>query len=156
MPVLEPVPVPESESVRRPRTLLAGAVVQAIEAAGVLGATALAGVDAGSGRSYHADSGIALTVIGLATALALGLVATGIAKARPWSRTPALLTQLFVGIVGIYLVQGHRYLWGGPGLVLAAAGFVALLVPPSMRALARGPLVPPAQDHRAAPADRKR
>lgn len=155
-PGLESVPVPA----RRPRTLLAGAVVQAIEAVGVLGATALVGVDAGSGRSYHLNSGIALTVFGLATALALGLVAAGIAKARTWSRTPALLTQLFVGIISIYLVQGHRYAWGGPGLVLAAAGFVALLVPPSMRALARGPLVPPAEDraenHRTAPADRKR
>ena len=38
----------------------------------------------------------------------------------------------------IYLIQGHRYDWGGPGLALAAAGLVALLVPPSMRALAGG------------------
>jgi hypothetical protein len=118
-------------------------VVQAAEAAGVLCASALAGIDAGSGRSYHVDSGIALTVIGIATAVALGYVATGLARARPWSRTPALLTQLFVGIIGIYLVQGHRYDWGVPGLALAAAGFAALLIPPSMRALAREPWAPP-------------
>ena len=119
--------------------MVVAAVVQAVEAAGVLGASVLAGIDAGSGRSYHTNSGIALTVIGAVTALALGYVATGLARARRWSRTPALLTQLFAGIVSIYLVQGHRYEWGGPGLALAAAGFVALLVPPSMRALARGP-----------------
>ena len=115
------------------------AAVQAVEAAGVLGASVIAGIDAGSGHSYHTNSGIALTVIGVVTAVALGYVATGLAWARRWSRTPALLTQLFAGIVSIYLVQGHRYEWGGPGLALAAAGFVALLVPPSMRALARGP-----------------
>jgi len=46
-------------------------------------------------------------------------VAVGLSRGRRWSRTPAALTQLFVGIVGIYLVQGHRYAWGIPSLVLA-------------------------------------
>jgi len=124
---------------QRPPSVVVAVVVQAVEAAGVLGASVLAGIDAGSGRSYHTNSGIALTVIGIVTAVALGLVATGLARARRWSRTPALLTQLFAGIVSVYLLQGHRYEWGGPGLALAAAGFVALLVPPSMRALASGP-----------------
>ena len=105
----------------------------------MLGASVLAGIDTGSGRSYHANSGIALTIIGIATAVGLGYVATGLARVRSWSRTPALLTQLFAGIVSIYLLQGHRYDWGGAGLALAAAGFVALLVPPSMRALTGGP-----------------
>ena len=127
------------EPARRPLSLAAAAVVQAVEAAAVLFAAVLAGVDTGHGRSYHADSGVALTVIGIVTALALGYVASGLARARPWSRTPALLTQLFTGIVSIYLVQGHRLEWGVPGLVLAAAGFVALLVPPSLHALAREP-----------------
>jgi hypothetical protein len=125
----------------RPRSVLGAAVVQAVEAAAVLGASVLAGIDAGTGRSYHVNSGIALTIIGVATALALGYIAAGLARARRWSRTPALLTQLFTGIVSIYLVQGHRYDWGVPGLVLAAAGFVTLLVPPSLRALASGPPV---------------
>ena len=127
------------ENPQRPLSLVAAVVVQAIEAAGVLGASVLAGIDAGSGRSYHTSSGVALTVIGSATAVALGYVASGLARGRRWSRTPALLTQLFAGIVSIYLIQGHRYDWGGPGLALAAAGLVALLVPPSVRALARGP-----------------
>ena len=105
-------------------------------------ASVLAGVDAGSGLSYHADSGIALTVIGIATAAALGYVAAGLTRARRWSRTPALLTQLFAGIVSIYLLQGQRYEWAVPGLVLAAAGFAALLVPPSMRALSGSPSPP--------------
>jgi hypothetical protein len=105
----------------------------------VLVASLLAGIDAGSGRSYHTNSGFVLTALGIITALALGYVASGLARGRPWSRTPALLTQLFTGIVSIYLVQGGRLDWGVPGLVLAAAGFVALLVPPSTRALAREP-----------------
>jgi hypothetical protein len=132
--------------------VLAGAVIQGAEAAGVLVASVLAGVDAVGGRSYHEDSGIALTVIGIATALALGLVAVGLARGRAWSRTPALLTQLFAGIVSIYLLQGHRYAWGGPGMAVALAGFVALLAPPSLRALARGPVAPGADEK---PADGK-
>ena len=118
-------------------------MVQAAEVAGVLVATVLAGIDAGTGRSYQASSGVALTIIGVGTVAALGLVAAGIARARRWSRTPALLTQLFTGIVGVYLVQGHRYAWGVPALALAVAGFVLLLVPPSNRAVtARGPAPP--------------
>ncbi len=109
--------------------------VQAAEAAMVLVATVLVGIDTAAGRSYQPSSGIALTVIGVASAAALAVVAAGLARARRWSRTPALLTQLFFGIVGIYLLQGHRLDWGVPSVVLAVAGFAALLAPPSLRAL---------------------
>jgi hypothetical protein len=128
---------------QRPPAVLGAAVVQAAEAAGVLVASVLAGIDAGNGRSYQAASGIALTLIGVGTAVALGLVAAGLARARRWSRTPALLTQLFTGIVGVYLVQGHRYSWGIPALLLGATAFVALLLPASVRALAAGRAAPP-------------
>jgi hypothetical protein len=123
--------------------VLGAAVIQAAETAGVLIATLLAGIDAANGKSYEAASGVALTIIGIGTAIALGFVAAGLARARRWSRTPALLTQLFSGIVGIYLVQGQRYYWGVPALLLAAAGFVALLAPPSLRALMAGRPAPP-------------
>jgi hypothetical protein len=121
---------------QRPRSLLGAAGIQAADAAIVLAASVLAAVDAAAGKSYQTGSGIALTVIGLVTAAGLAWVAVGLAKVRRWSRTPALLTQLFLGIVGIYLVQGHRYSWGVPSLVLAAAGLGALLVPASLHALA--------------------
>jgi len=120
-------------------TLRAAAAVQLAEAVLVLVATVLAGIDTAHGRSYHANSGIALTVIGAACALALAWVAAGVARGRPWSRTPALLTQLFVGIVGIYLLQANRLDWGAISVALAVAGFAALLAPPSLRALASAP-----------------
>jgi hypothetical protein len=124
--------------------VLGAAAVQAAEAAGVLVASLLAGIDAGNGRSYQAASGVALTVIGVGTVVMLGFVAAGLARSRRWSRTPALLTQLFTGIVGIYLVQAQRYAWGVPALLLAAAGFVTLLAPASLRALTAGRPAPPA------------
>ena len=127
-----------------PPTVRAAAAVQAAEAAVVCAASALSSADAAAGLSYRTGSGIALTLIGFGTAALLGLVAAGLARARRWSRTPALLTQLFTGIVGIYLVEGHQYGWGVPVLVLAAGGFITLLVPPSLRALTGGRPVPPA------------
>lgn len=120
---------------QNPPSLLGAAGVQAAETVLVVAATVLSGIDTATGQSYRVASGIALTAIGLGTAVLLAAVAGGLARARRWSRTPALLTQLFVGIVGIYLVQGARYEWGVPALVLAVAGFSTLLVPPSMRAL---------------------
>jgi hypothetical protein len=121
---------------QRPTSLLGAAGVQAADAVIVLAASVLAGIDTVAGQSYQKGSGIALTLIGLGTAAALAWVALGLYQARRWSRTPAALTQLFVGIVGIYLVQGHRYAWGIPSLALACAGFALLLTPASLRALA--------------------
>src|SRR5215471_1293056 len=118
-----------------PPTLRGAAIVQAAESVIVLAAAILAGVDAASGQSYHVNSGIALTVIGVLAATGIAWVARGLARARRWSRTPALLTQLFVGIVGIYLLQGYRLDWGIVSVVLAALGFAGLFAPPSMRAL---------------------
>jgi Ca2+/Na+ antiporter len=123
----------------RPLTVVGAALVQALQAAVVLFAAVLAGIDASQGRSYQNASGIAITVIGIGTGVALALVALGLARAKRWSRTPALMTQLFCGIIGIYLVQGQRYWWGVPMLTLSAAGFVLLLVPPSIRALTADP-----------------
>jgi hypothetical protein len=132
-----------------PPTLRGAATVQAAEAALVLAGTILSGVDTAQGQSYHASSGIALTLIGAACAAALALVALGLARSRRWSRTPALLTQLFVGIVGIYLLQGSRLDWGLPSVVLAAVGFVTLLSPPSLRALTGQGQADPGHQHPA-------
>jgi hypothetical protein len=120
------------------------ALVEVVEAAGILLASVLAGVATGSGKSYQLGSGIAITVIGVGVAFALALVARGLRSGQRWTRTPTLLTQLFVGIVGIYLTQSARYDWGIPALTLAIAGFVLLLVPASIRVLTPGRPEPPA------------
>jgi hypothetical protein len=137
--------VPDAGQQGRPISILLAALVEAIQSVAVLVASVFAGISAIQGKSYQNSSGIALTVIGIGTAVLLALVALGLGRVRRWSRTPALLTQLFTGIIGIYLVQGNRYWLGVPGLALAVAGFVLLLVPPSLRALtfaAREPAAP--------------
>ncbi len=113
-------------------------MIEAVEATGVLLATILAGIDTASGKSYHRASGIAITLIGLATAVALGLVARGLLGGHRWTRTPTMLTQLFTGIVGVYLVQSARYDWGIPAVLLAIGGFAMLLAPASLKLLTPG------------------
>ncbi|HXP20480.1 MAG TPA: hypothetical protein VN840_12625 [Streptosporangiaceae bacterium] len=129
----------------RPLTVTGAALIEAMQAAAVLTAAVLAAIAASQGRSYQSSSGIAITAIGIGTAVALAFVAAGLARVRRWSRTPALLTQLFSGVVGIYLLQGQRYWWGVPLLSLSAAGLVLLLVPPSIRALTFQPQDPVAR-----------
>lgn len=121
-----------------PGTVLAAAAVQAMEAVAVLTASILAGIDTANGRSYELASGIAITIIGVCTAAMLGLVAYGLRAGRRWSRTPAVLTQLFAGIVAVYLLQSGRYDWGVPFIVLAVAGLATILAPPSLRLLTPG------------------
>jgi hypothetical protein len=110
-------------------------MVEALQSVGVFAASVAAGISAAEGKSYQNSSGIALTIIGAGTAVLLALTALGLLRVRRWSRTPALLTQIFTGIVGIYLVQGDRLWLGGLAIGLAVAGFALLLVPPSLRAL---------------------
>jgi hypothetical protein len=142
-----PAAVPAAGPGPRPPTITVAAVVEALEAVLVVVAAVLAGIDTGRGRSYQLSSGIAITVIGLAAAAGLAAVAAGLRRPRRWTRTPALLTQLFTGIVGIYLLQGGRYEWGVPAVLLSLTGFVTLLAPPSTRALTVG-LPQPADRHR--------
>ena len=121
-----------------PRTVLAAAAIELAEAALVLVAALWAGIATAGGHSYQTSSGVAITVIGIGTACVLAFVARGLQRARSWSRTPAILTQLFTGIVAVYLLQSARPEWGVPAIVLAVAGLAALLAPASLRLLTPG------------------
>jgi hypothetical protein len=134
----DPAATQAKQTASTPRTVLAAAAVQAVEALGVLAASVLAGIDTASGRSYHLSSGIAITIIGACMATLLALVARGLRMGRRWSRTPAVLTQLFAGIVAIYLLQAGRYDWGVPFILLAVGGLAMILAPSSVRVLTPG------------------
>jgi hypothetical protein len=125
-----------------PRELRLAAAVQAVEAAGLLVAAGLAAVATANGKSYERSSGIALTLISVGTAALFAAFAAGLAKARPWTRTPVVMFQLAIGIWGVFLLTGHRYEWGVPMLLLAAATLACLFTPASLRALNRPPRQP--------------
>jgi len=57
-------------------------------------------------------------------ALLIGAVSRGLLLGRRWARTPAIVIELIVGLVGFYLAVPSGQLL--PGLALTAAGVVPL------------------------------
>ena len=117
--------------------LTLAAAAQAAEAVGLCVAVILNVIDSASGNDSTASNGIAFIVLEIIVAVAVGWVAWGIVRVRPWSRTPAVLTQVFTIMIAIWLLQAHRYGWGIPALLLAIAALAGLLAPTSLRALTR-------------------
>ena len=74
------------------------------------------------------DSGAVVTLVlaALAGAGLLGL-AWSLNAGRTWGRTPGLLTQVFIAVVGAPLVTGERWYIGVPMLVVAAVTAASLL-----------------------------
>ncbi|HEX5298911.1 MAG TPA: hypothetical protein VFW50_18160 [Streptosporangiaceae bacterium] len=125
-----------------PRELRVAAAVQTVEAVGLLVAAGLAAVATADGKSYERSSGIALTLITVGTAALFAAFAAGLAKARPWTRTPVVMFQLAIGAWGVFLLTGRHYEWGVPMLLLAAVTLVCVFTPASLRALNRPPRQP--------------
>ena len=119
-----------------PKALLLAAAAQGIEAAALAVLAVLSAVSTADGRSHTRASGIAITLLVLLVAAGLATVAVSLAKARPWSRVPSALTQVFIIIVGIALMGGHPG-WAGPALAVAVICLAGLLTPASLRALNR-------------------
>jgi ABC-type uncharacterized transport system permease subunit len=139
----------------RPVALRLAAAAQAAEAVGLAVAAVFAAVATADGKSYQAASGIALTLIAFGTAAGLAALAVGLDRARPWSRTPVVMTQVFVIIAGFTLLDGHRPQWGVPALVLALSCLAAVFTPASLRALNRPSSPPPAATPPKAPTANK-
>jgi hypothetical protein len=124
---------------QRPAALRLAASAQVIEAAGLCVAAAFGAVSTADGQSAQVASGVGLTVFAVVAAAGIALIAAALARARPWSRTPTAMTQLFVIIGGIVLLDGNRPEWGVPALALAATCLAGLLTPASLGALNRPP-----------------
>ncbi len=117
--------------------LLLGAAALGVEAAGLCVAAVLAAADTAAGRSYQTSAGAAQTVLLFIVVAGVAWIASGVYRVRPWSRTPAVMTQVCAGVVAVYLLQARRFEWGVPAMLLAIAGLAALLAPASLRALTR-------------------
>jgi hypothetical protein len=117
--------------------LLVAVAAQAAEAVGLCVAIVLNAVDAVSGRSWTTGNAVGFIVVELIVAIGVAAIAVGIARLQPWTRTPAVMTQVFALLIAVWLLEAHRYAWGIPALLLAIAGFAGLFAPASLRALAR-------------------
>jgi hypothetical protein len=125
---------------QRPAALRLAAAAQLIEALGLCVAAVFGAISTAEGKSHQVAAGVVLILLALGTAAGLAAIAVGLARARPWSRVPAVMTQVFVVIAGISLLDGNRPEWGVPALVLAGACVAGLLAPASLRALNRAPV----------------
>jgi hypothetical protein len=135
-PTAAPVPAPAA----RPRALRLAAAALAVEAAGMGVAAGFSAASTADGQSYQRASGVALTLIAVGVAVVFALFARGLARARAWTRTPVVMTQLAIGVWAIYLLKDHRPEWGVPMLLVAAGCLAALFTPASLRALNRPPM----------------
>jgi len=120
-----------------PSLLWLAAAAQGLEAAGLLVVAAVNVSDLAGGQTDQRSNAVAFIGVEVIVAIGLAAIAAGIVRVRPWSRTPAMMTQVFAVIIGIVLLQAGRLGWGLPALVFAAAGFAGLFAPTSFRALSR-------------------
>src|ERR1700678_633753 len=111
------------------------AAAQGLEAAGLLVVAAGNVSDLAAGQTDQRSNAVAFIGVEVIVAIGLAAIAAGIARGRPWSRTPAVMTQVFAVIIGIVLIQAHRLGWGLPALLFAVAGLAGLFAPTSLRAL---------------------
>lgn len=90
-------------------------------------------------RPASLTNAIALAICALAVGAGLLAVARGLYQQQRWSRTPAVLTQLFAFITAIYLLQSHQYPYAIPILLTTIAGALTLLAPATTQALTDQP-----------------
>ena len=110
---------------------------QAAEAVGLCVAVIFNVIDTASGESWTTSNAIGFIVIEAIAAVGVAWIASGIARARPWSRTPAVMIQVFTILIALWLLEAHRYGWGIPALLLAIAALAGLFAPTSLRSLTR-------------------
>ena len=120
-----------------PNSLLLAAAAQGLEAAGLFVVIVANLVDLADGHAYQRSGAIAIIVIEVIVAIGVAWIASGIIRVQPWTRTPAVMTQVFTLIIAIWLLEAHRFAWGLPALIFALAGLAGLFAPTSLRALNR-------------------
>ncbi|MEO3797897.1 hypothetical protein ABGB14_47530 [Nonomuraea sp. B10E15] len=120
----------------RPLTLLIAAAVVALEGLVALGLGVLVAVQTLTGAPANvttalAESGFALLVAAGLLWVALG----GLFRMERWGRSPAVLTQIFMLVIAVTLIQSDQPQLGIPLIVVAVTGLVTLLAPPTTHAL---------------------
>ncbi|GAA0947774.1 hypothetical protein [Actinocorallia libanotica] len=120
---------------RPPFTLLLAAALEAL-----LGLVAVAGglytaVETVVGDPLNTTTALAVAVLAVGGGALMLKVAHGLYRAQSWSRSPAVLTQLFLLPVAVSLVQSDQPQLGYPLVALAVCALVALFARPTGLAL---------------------
>jgi hypothetical protein len=120
-----------------PNWLLLAAAAQGLEAAALLVVIVANLIDLADGHTYQKSGAVAIIVIEASAAIGVAWIALGIVRVQPWTRTPAVMTQVFTLVIAIWLLEAGRIAWGLPALAFALAGLAGLFAPTSLRALNR-------------------
>ena len=122
-----PVAIPPPVAVR------VAAVLVALQGVGLLvlaGLTVSSGLSNGARTVQLAAQGLYFVVLGAL----LGLVASGLLRGRRWGRSPALVAEVVVIAIGMWMTfPSERPVWGLP-LIGDGAVTLALLVTPAANA----------------------
>jgi hypothetical protein len=121
----------------RPVLLTVAAAVLAAEGAALLAYSVVNVIDIAAGHSSRGSNGLGLVLLQVVVIVFLALLALGVLRLQPWTRTPAVMMQVLIGAVALALLQARQYPWGALTLVLAVAALATLLAPASLKALAR-------------------
>ncbi|MFC4112584.1 hypothetical protein [Nonomuraea zeae] len=120
----------------RPLTLVLAAVVVALEGLVAFGLGAFVAVETLTGAPDAVTTALAEAAFGLLVGAGLLWVAWGgLYKMERWGRSPAVLAQIFLLPVAVTLIQSDQPQLGIPLIVVALAGLVTLLAPPTTHAL---------------------
>jgi hypothetical protein len=115
--------------------LVISTAVEAVEGAAGLGFGFFVAWETIVGKPVDLASAIGVAVLAFLGGLGMLAVARGLLRAQRWSRSPAVVTQLFALFLAWDLVQSERPGYGVPLAVAAIVALVALLSGPTTAAL---------------------
>ena len=118
-----------------PTPLRAVALLVLLQALGLAGVAVFYVVELFVADAADRAGAVAAGIIALICGVGLLLVARGLAGARRWARSPALVIQLLAVPVAVGLLQGGRWYVGLPLLLWAIAVTVLLFTPAVSHAL---------------------
>jgi hypothetical protein len=128
-----PAPPPPTHRPRGP--LAAVAALVGLQAVGLVVLAVFYLVETAVARPASTVASLLTAALALAAGVGLALAARGLARARRWARSPALVTQLLVAPVALGLLQAGRWAVGAPLLAGAVVVAALLLSPPVSGAL---------------------
>ncbi|ROO83198.1 hypothetical protein EDD29_0692 [Actinocorallia herbida] len=120
---------------QRPRALAAAAVLQSFTGLAALGFGLSIAFETLLGHRANLGTAVSVTVLTVGGGLAILWIAKGLWTAQRWSRSPAVLTQLFALPVSVSLIQSDQPWWGYPLITVAVLALLTLLSPPVTEAV---------------------